>query len=72
MVDLVRVWEEKLELILRLAEELDLRVYPSACAANVDAHGLGCTACRLGPCGDTDKLPDVDEHSLRELSENTA
>ena len=52
----------------RLARELGLRVYPSACAASVDAHGLGCAACQLGPCGDVNKLPDVDENSLREVS----
>jgi len=52
----------------RLAGELGLRVYPSACAANVDAHGLGCAACEFGPCGDMNKLPDVDELGLRELS----
>lgn len=56
------------KLAARLAEELGLRVYPSACAANVDAHGLGCMACRLGPCGETSTMPDVDESSLRELS----
>ncbi|MCF3653407.1 MAG: radical SAM protein [Aigarchaeota archaeon] len=52
----------------RLAGELGLRVYPSACAANVDAHGLGCAACKFGPCGDVNKLPDVDEHGLMEIS----
>jgi DNA repair photolyase len=56
------------ERFAKLAEGLGLRVYPSACAANVDAHELGCIACKLGPCGDINKLPNVDEHNLRELS----
>ncbi|MEM4021243.1 MAG: radical SAM protein [Nitrososphaerota archaeon] len=54
--------------ITRLAEELGLRAYPSACAASVEVHGLGCAACGLGPCGDVSRIPDIDERGLRELS----
>lgn len=54
----------------RFAEELGLKTYASACAANIEAHGVGCAACKLGPCGDTGKIPDVDEHGLMELSAN--
>ncbi|MEM0329740.1 MAG: hypothetical protein QXW02_05115, partial [Nitrososphaerota archaeon] len=54
--------------ITRLAEELGLRAYPSACAASVEAHRLGCAACGLGPCGDVSRIPDIDERGLRELS----
>jgi len=52
-----------------IAEEMDLRVYPSACAANVDAHSLSCAACRLGPCGDRDNLPEFDPASISRVSE---
>ncbi len=33
------------------AVKLGVKVYPSACAANIEAHKLSCYACRLGPCG---------------------
>jgi len=51
--------------IHRLADRLDMRVYPSACAANIDAHGLSCNACRFGPCGDPKELPSFE---LRDVS----
>lgn len=54
--------------LMRLAEELGLKAYPSACAANIEAHELGCATCRLGPCGNIDKMPDVNERDLKELS----
>ncbi len=49
------------------ARRLGLRVYPSSCSANIDAHGLACNACKWGPCGDPDNLPDVEEEAVREL-----
>ncbi len=33
------------------ARTLKVKVYPSACAANIEAHKLSCYACRMGPCG---------------------
>ncbi len=53
--------------IARIAERLGMRVYWSACGANVEAHGAACAACRMGPCGDASKLPDVDEGDLVEV-----
>ena len=50
-----------------IANKLGIEVYPSACAANIDAHGLSCAMCRLGPCGDLNKLPSIDESCIREL-----
>ena len=54
--------------IYRLADRLDIRVYPSACAANIDAHGLSCNACRLGPCGDPKELPSFELRDVSKLA----
>ncbi len=53
--------------IARLAEKLGYRVYEAACGANIEASGLGCIACRWGPCGYPDKIPSVDERDILEL-----
>jgi len=37
--------------IRRIAAKIGLRVFPSACAANVDSHNMGCNLCKNGPCG---------------------
>ena len=54
--------------IHRLADRLDMRVYPSACAANIEAHGLSCNACRLGPCGDPKELPSFELRDVSKLA----
>lgn len=55
--------------IKRIAEDYGLTVYPSACAANIDAHALSCNACRLGPCGSLKKIPYISEADVREALE---
>ena len=54
--------------VYRLAERLGMKVYPSACAANIEAHGLSCNACRLGPCGDPEDLPSFELRDVLELA----
>jgi len=56
------------KMIHKLAEKLDMRIYPSACAANIEAHGLSCNACRLGPCGDPEELPSFELKDVSELA----
>ena len=51
-----------------IAEDLGIEVYPSACAASIAAHGLGCWACRFGPCGDREAIPDFEPADLIELA----
>lgn len=34
-----------------IATEVGLEYLPSACAANIRSHGMGCALCRFGPCG---------------------
>jgi DNA repair photolyase len=51
------------------ARKLGLKVFRSACAANMDAHGLSCYACAMGPCGDIDRMPDVAEGDVKELAD---
>jgi len=51
-----------------IAEDLGIEVYPSACAASIAAHGLGCWACRFGPCGDREAIPDFEPADLMELA----
>ncbi len=50
------------------ARTLKVKVYPSACAANIEAHKLLCYACRLGPCG-SDKLPIAKDKWVIDLIE---
>ncbi|ADY00379.1 Radical SAM domain protein [Vulcanisaeta moutnovskia 768-28] len=49
------------------AREMGFRVYEAACGANIEAAGLGCWACRWGPCGDLSKLPNVDARDVNEF-----
>ncbi len=46
------------------ARSLGLRVYPSACSANVDAHDLGCHMCNMGPCDGS--LPEYDPEEIEQ------
>ena len=50
------------------AEKIGLKVYPSACAANIEAHGLGCAACKMGPCGDEEKIPHFELTDLDKIA----
>ena len=51
------------------ARRYGLRVLPSSCSANIEAHRLACWACHWGPCGDPRLLPRVDEDGVRDALE---
>ncbi len=51
------------------ARKYSLKVFPSSCSANMDAHGLACWICKWGPCGDPSKLPHVEDDGVREIVE---
>ncbi|GAB6944846.1 radical SAM family protein [Vulcanisaeta sp. JCM 14467] len=53
--------------IVAIAREMGFRVYESACGANIEAAGLGCYACKWGPCGDVSRLPNVDARHVNEF-----
>ncbi|GAB6147987.1 radical SAM protein [Stetteria hydrogenophila] len=57
------------EKVARIARDYGLRVLPSSCSSNIEAHGQACAACRMGPCGDPARLPPVDEDSVKLLLE---
>ncbi len=57
------------QLVARRAKRYGLHVLPSSCAANIEAHGLGCHACRWGPCGSKEALPRLDEEGARDALE---
>ncbi len=57
------------ELVRKISKHYGLKVLPSSCSANIDAHRLACWACKWGPCGDTDRLPVVDREDLAEAIE---
>ena len=40
-----------------VAKDYGMKVYASACSANVDAHNEYCYACHYGPCGNPSKIP---------------
>ncbi|MCD6349041.1 MAG: radical SAM protein [Candidatus Korarchaeota archaeon] len=50
-----------------MARELGLRIFPSACSANVNAHGLGCHMCEMGPCDGP--LPEYDPEEIEQSLE---
>jgi len=51
-------------MLSKIAERVGLKVYPSACSANVDAHELGCHMCDMGPCGGS--LPEYDPEEIEQ------
>ncbi|BAA80318.2 conserved hypothetical protein [Aeropyrum pernix K1] len=57
------------ERIASKAREMGFKVLPASCSANVESHGQGCAACRLGPCGDLSKLPSAGEREVARLLE---
>lgn len=55
------------KMVYDIAQRIDVKMYPSACAANMDAHELSCNACDMGPCGDLGDLPSFELDEVREL-----
>lgn len=53
--------------VLEAARQYGIRAYPSACAANVEAHGQACYSCDYGPCGDLRRLPKVSSADVEEF-----
>lgn len=43
--------------IAAIARDYGMKVYASACSANIDAHNEYCYACHYGPCGNPSKIP---------------
>jgi len=58
------------ERAVKLALEYGLKVLPASCGANIVSHGQACAACRMGPCGDQDLLPHIDEGDVEYLLEH--
>lgn len=56
--------------IVKIAREAGATVYPSACSANVEAHGEACIICPYGPCGSLDRIPEISESDIVELLES--
>lgn len=54
---------------VKIAREEGLRVLPSSCAANIEAHKLWCWLCGWGPCGDPKAAPVIYEDDVREIFE---
>jgi len=57
------------ELAIKIARDYSLKVYPSACAANIDAHKQACYACSKGPCGNLCYHVNIEENHLLEVLE---
>jgi DNA repair photolyase len=55
--------------MMEAAKEMHFRVFPSACAANMDSVGLSCYMCKFGPCGDIRRLLQIDEDDVVEFIE---
>ncbi len=52
------------EILASRAGELNLKIYPSACSANVDAHHISCHMCGMGPCGG--RVPEYDPEEVEQ------
>lgn len=58
--------------IIESAVKHQLKVYTSACQANIDAHNEFCNMCAMGPCGNPSKaIRDVDEDDIAEFLEHS-
>lgn len=67
--DQVTIIEQDLKAkVKKVLESYGIKVYPSACAANIEAHRLICNACKYGPCG-KGELPTVKTKWLYDLLE---
>lgn len=53
--------------IRRIAEDLDLIVFRSACEANIYAHGRYCAMCSMGPCNTSMKPEPVENGDVEDL-----
>lgn len=53
----------------RLALDYGIKVFRSACMANIDAHREYCYMCDLGPCGNADKGYNVEYGDVAEYLE---
>ncbi|MCS7111961.1 MAG: radical SAM protein [Ignisphaera sp.] len=57
--------------IIRSAMDYQLKIYTSACQANIDAHKEFCNMCRMGPCGNTGRVGAADEGDIAEFLEHS-
>ncbi|MEM1678310.1 MAG: radical SAM protein [Ignisphaera sp.] len=64
----IRVDDVK-KVIVRKAREHQVKVYTSACQANIDAHGEFCNMCSRGPCGNIHRIEAIDESDIAEFLE---
>jgi len=68
--DQVTIKEHDLKQLVNVyARKLGLHVYPSSCAANIEAHSLSCYSCRWGPCGDPHRLPAIEDNDIKDAIE---
>ena len=68
--DQVTIKEHDLKQLVNVyARKLGLHVYPSSCAANIEAHSLSCYSCRWGPCGDPHRLPAIGDNDIKDAIE---
>jgi len=59
---------DEMEQFRSLAERKGVLVLPSACSATMFASGRACYACSRGPCGDVNRLPEVDHEDVSALA----
>lgn len=55
------------EIVRSIATKVGLEYLPSACAANIRSHGMGCALCGFGPCGIPPRLDLSDVEDFLEL-----
>ncbi len=57
------------KMIIAKAREHQLKVYTSACQANIDAHREFCNMCSKGPCGNIYRIENISENDIAEFLE---
>lgn len=55
--------------IAAIAKDYGMKVYASACSANIDAHNEYCYACHYGPCGNPSRAPQFYDTDITDFLE---
>lgn len=55
--------------VSRVAEDFGLRVFRSACEANIHSHGRGCAMCHFGPCNTEVGMEPLESGDIEEFLE---
>lgn len=64
----IRAYDVK-KYIVNMAYKYGFKIFPSACAATIDAYNQACYMCKYGPCGDSRFLPKISDSDVKDFME---